>query len=97
MCKIRIGLFLIAVMICTLSILPAQAAHTSIFGDAITSSIEEVKRYFDMTKQDKVSTTTESGVPVIYMRGNTFGLLIEDIDRTVHSRPLALGYQFHIF
>lgn len=73
MCKIRIGLFLIAVMICTLSILPAQAAHTSIFGDAITSSIEEVKRYFDMTKQDKVSTTTESGVPVIYMQAAEVG------------------------
>lgn len=71
--RIRIGLLMVAMLIFTLCFIPAQADSTSIFGDNLTSSVDEIRTYFDMTEQGKVTTTTENDVPIIYMEAAETG------------------------
>ncbi len=73
MSKIKFGLVLIAVIILTGSLLPISAANASLFGDAVTSSMTEVEKYFDITNPDKVSVVQENNYSVISMKSGNSG------------------------
>ena len=66
-------ILLVLSMILICSIIPVSAENASFFGDTVTSSMEEVQKYFNITNPDCVSVITENDMPVIHMQSADSG------------------------